>query len=338
MNSRRAAFLVFAAALLALVATSSSCGLLRSLISPAGPPPRPFNHQAHIERGLDCLSCHETAEKGAAAGMPAKEFCMTCHEEIDKEAGRPREKKVEWFLDESGAPQWARFTKQSSEIRFSHQAHAAKKVACASCHAGLEKDEGLVPGLVQRMDSCTACHAKDDCSTCHSEIAKDRAPSSHGRMWDKLHGVCSRQGRAAATSNDCSMCHQKDECVACHQTQPPKDHTNYWRLRGHGSGASADRVRCQTCHQSDMCDRCHQETSPRTHTAGWNAPKNRHCTSCHVPLQTSGSCFVCHKSTPGHDSAPPKPAWHNAAMNCRSCHAASLPHPDNGDNCNACHK
>jgi predicted CxxxxCH...CXXCH cytochrome family protein len=75
-----------------------------------------------------------------------------------------------------------------------------------------------------------------------------------------------------------------------------------------------------------------------SHTAGWDCPRNRHCNGCHVPLQTSGSCFVCHKSTPGHDAAPSMPAWHNPGFNCRSCHAASLKHPDNGDSCLTCHR
>jgi hypothetical protein len=157
-------------------------------------------------------------------------------------------------------------------------------------------------------------------------------------MWTKLHGECSRSGRVAATANDCSMCHKTDAYTSCHQTQPPADRNNFWRIKAHGLAAGIDRSRCQTCQTTDSCVRCHQSTAPLSHLAGWNAPRDSHCAGCHVPLSRSESCAVCHRSTPGHDLAPPKPAWHTPAMLCRTCHAATLKHPDNGDTCNACHR
>lgn len=343
MRSRTLATLGFAVFLLGFLGFAASCSLVRAIFPASGPPPRPFNHQAHLERGLDCATCHEGGEKETRAGMPSVELCMTCHEDLDKDPAKPMAQKVAVFLGPDGKPQWSSLTRQSSEIRFSHSVHAARKVACAACHEGIEKDTGLAGPLVQRMDSCVACHAKEasaknDCSTCHAEIRRDRPPASHARMWDQAHGLCALQGAGASTANDCSLCHERDACANCHQTRPPRDHHAFFRLKGHGIAAGIDRTRCATCHASDSCDRCHQSTAPVTHTAGWDAPRNRHCTSCHVPLQSSGSCFVCHKSAPGHDTAPVKPAWHTAAMNCRSCHSASLKHPDNGDNCNSCHR
>jgi hypothetical protein len=273
--------------------------------------------------------------------MPSKELCMGCHEEIDADPRRPLEQKVAWFLDAGGAPAWSAFTKQSEEVRFSHASHAAKKVSCAACHAEIEKSAGLLPGMAQPMSSCVACHergarGKSACSDCHRVLDRTVAPPNHARMWMARHGEGSRTGRGAA--NDCAMCHQRNECSTCHQARAPADHTMFWRLRGHGAAASVSRERCATCHAGDSCDRCHQETAPLSHTGGWACPKNQHCTSCHLPLASSGSCAVCHRSTPGHGSAPARPAWHNASMNCRSCHASSLKHPDNGDDCNACHQ
>lgn len=340
MRSRVIATAAFTAGLLALVG-SSSCGLIRSLGTADAPPPRPFNHLAHIDRGLDCASCHETAATAVRAGMPSKEVCMACHEDIDKDPAVPAEKKVAWFLGPDGQPRWSAFTKQAEEVIFSHAAHA--KTACADCHVGIDKDTGLVPPLLQRMASCTSCHerqapAKNDCASCHQEIGRDRAPASHARMWSKRHGLCAREGAAVSTANDCALCHATDACTTCHMTQAPADHTGTWRFKPHGIAATVDRVRCFVCHASDACNRCHEETAPRSHTAGWNAPRNNHCNGCHLPLARSGSCFVCHKSAPAHDASPPMPPWHNAAMNCRSCHGLSLKHPDNGDTCTACHR
>ena len=332
--------IVVAAGVLAIVAGTSACGVVRGIFVSASPEPRPFNHAAHLDRGLDCASCHATAEKEASAGMPSKDDCMTCHEEIDKEPGRPKVKTVAWFLDELGRPAWSRFTKQDAEVKFTHAAHAAKQVQCAACHAGIAKDTGLVPSGPQRMASCTSCHeltrAKNDCATCHTELDRMVAPRNHALAWKGTHGACARAGREASTANDCAMCHGKNECATCHQTEMPANHTGFWRMKGHGAAAGVDRQRCSTCHSSDSCNRCHEETAPMSHGAGWAA--SGHCTGCHVPLQSSPSCFTCHRETPGHAAAPAKPAWHNASMNCRACHSLSMKHPDNGDNCNACHQ
>ncbi len=331
-----------AVSLLILGALATSCSLFRAIFPEAIAGPRPFNHEAHTVRGIACLDCHEGAEKEVRAGMPSKAFCMNCHEELDKEKDKPLEKKVAWFLAGNGEPQWADFGRQTKEIKFSHGSHAGK-AACTSCHAGMDKNTGLVPHGPQRMTECMACHqekatAKTDCSICHATIDRTHPPANHLQLWARLHGPCARQGAEVATANNCALCHQQNACVTCHQTVPPEDHTAFWRLRAHGVASELDRSRCATCHTSDSCVRCHQQTAPVSHTAGWNAPKDRHCTSCHLPLQASGSCAVCHRETPGHLLAPPKPAWHNAAMNCRACHATSLKHPDNGDNCNACHR
>lgn len=344
MRFNRALPALYSAALLALVGLASSCSLWRSIAGEEGPPPRAFNHLAHMDRGLTCLTCHESAEKGEAAGMPSKALCMECHEHLDNVAGVPREKTVAQFLDDKGEPAWSRFTKQADEVIFSHAPHAKYDVDCMTCHQGIDKNTGLRPGMVQRMSSCVACHEKDakedlSCASCHAEISITSRPPNHDRNWKKMHGVCSRAGGQVATGNDCSMCHQKDSCTACHMTEAPENHTQHWRMRGHGIASTIDRSRCQTCHSSDGCDRCHQETAPLSHTGTWDAPQNRHCMGCHVPLAvSSGSCFVCHKTAPSHDTAPPMPSWHNPGLNCRSCHAMTLRHPDNGDSCVSCHR
>lgn len=326
-----------------LAGAATSCVVFRSLGIEAAAEPRKFNHEAHIVRGPSCLDCHETAEKEARAGMPSREFCMNCHEDLDKDPAKPPEKKVAWFLNEKGEPLWSAFTKQAAEIKFSHQAHAAKGVACASCHADMDKNTGLLPGGPQRMSSCTACHAakapgKNECATCHTRQDRLTPPANHLQLWSVRHGACAREGKEAATANDCGLCHKNDACVTCHQTRPPADHTEAWRQRPHGIAAGVDRARCATCHAPDSCARCHQETAPASHGPSWGATANRHCTGCHEPVRQSQGCAVCHRSTPSHDLAPLKPLWHTPQMDCRSCHALSLKHADPGGSCNSCHR
>ena len=329
---------------LVLAAAATSCAVFRSMGIGGASEPRKFNHEAHIVRGPACVDCHEGAEKEARAGMPSKDFCMNCHEDLDKDAAKPLDKKVAFFLDEAGKPLWSAFTKQAEEIKFSHQAHAAKGVGCLDCHAGMDKNTGLLPSGPQRMSSCVSCHAtkapaKSDCASCHTRQDRLTPPQNHDQLWTVLHGRCAREGKAVATANDCSLCHKNDACVTCHQTRPPADHTEAWRHRAHGIAAGIDRSRCATCHTSDGCARCHKETAPVSHGPTWGGPANRHCGSCHTPVQQSAGCATCHRATPSHDLlSPPKPVWHTPQMDCRSCHALSMKHLDDGGNCNACHR
>jgi hypothetical protein len=196
-----------------------------------------------------------------------------------------------------------------------------------------------------------ACHdqyapTKNECDTCHREIRMDRPPKSHLAGWKRTHGRMARMGELDPLPKDCALCHKRSECDMCHRAEMPANHTNTWRLRGHGIAASFDREVCRVCHTTDSCFLCHQNTKPRTHTATWGSPFNRHCLGCHLPLQSSDDqgCVVCHKSSPGHASAPPRPG--NAVHmtqdpnQCRLCHTpiATVGHPDNGQSCLLCHQ
>ena len=321
---------------------ATSCSLIGLLSPEPAPKPRPFNHEAHVVRGISCTDCHEGAEKEAKAGMPSKAFCMNCHDDLDKEKDKPLEKKVAWFLGKDGEPRWAWFGRQKDEVKFSHGSHHQAKVACAACHGAMDKDTGLVPRGPQRMSSCVSCHetqapAKRECSVCHTSIDRTRKPENHDQLWSKTHGACSRTGAGVATVNNCSLCHQQNSCTTCHQTVLPEDHDNFWRLKAHGLVSGLDRSRCTTCHRTDFCTACHQVTAPMSHQAGWNPPRNNHCRSCHLPVQTTPSCGVCHRDAI-HPTAPPKPAWHTPAMNCLACHGPTMKHFNPGDNCNFCHR
>lgn len=134
-------------------------------------------------------------------------------------------------------------------------------------------------------------------------------PDSHKGNWLEFHGrtvplsvIVNGPGQAG---NSCYACHEKADCIMCHNTQMPRDHNNFWRIRGHGLQASGNRERCLACHKQDYCIRCHNETAPPTHTAGW---VKRHCSWCHFDRGAvpAGNCGVCHKVAP-HTSAPSIP-------------------------------
>jgi hypothetical protein len=101
-----------------------------------------------------------------------------------------------------------------------------------------------------------------------------------------------------------------------------------------------DRESCAVCHQRDFCDRCHASTEPMNHVGAFGGTLSTHCLGCHFPLSAEEGCGVCHKATPSHLLAAPKPPDHVPGMNCLQCHGIQqpLPHVDKGDDCNTCHK
>ena len=341
----RVRLLASAALALALSIGVAGCGLHADDPGPQFPPGPVFGHASHLDKGLECLDCHEDAEEEAEAGMPDFDFCLECHEEMDEE--RPEgEQLADVWLDPDGTPRWHNVTAQIDDVVFSHAVHVAKDVDCADCHTGIEQSERVAFDLRQDMDACMTCHAQSDapneCATCHETIGPDWQPPSHARMWMTLHGQEIRMGGAPdGIEDNCQLCHTQTTCADCHRTRSPRDHRESWRRGGgHGIAASLDRVRCQTCHEVHSCRACHENARPRSHRGRWGGSRSRHClSSCHEPLRpgSGDGCGVCHMGTPSHQRAPTKPAWHTPDMDCQLCHTP-LRHADNGRNCNACHR
>ena len=321
---------------LALVSAGAGCALL-SL--ERGERPLAFDHRRHVvEQELECVICHEDAYHADAPGLPGPDTCMLCHEELDAE--RPSERRVETLFAD-GVFRAAHHSALPDEVVFSHARHVGAELECGACHAGIETNRSLTPAIGVRMDACIACHEERgqgrDCATCHTLVGPDWRPPSHDRMWERRHGEASRRCERNAP-DDCTQCHAASACADCHQSEPPASHTSTFRRRTHGLVAAIDRASCAACHRSDACESCHSETRPTSHVGAWGGTRSRHCLTCHLPVRGNG-CIVCHKGTPSHLAANPKPDWHDPAMNCRQCHgiSAPLPHVDKGDDCNACH-
>lgn len=279
--------------------------------------PPAFDHAAHLERGPACADCH-----GAAGGVrPEAETCRTCHAD-----------GVE-YAAASIAP------RETYGLIFDHPKHASAGIECSTCHV-IDGPKARRP----RMSTCLdACHGEGEeiplaCDSCHRDLSADGAPTSHAADWRRGHGLTARAGR-----NDCRSCHAEETCVTCHEREKPADHGPHFRTRGHGTIASFERERCSTCHTQESCTRCHMRTQPRTHTAAWKGDATyTHCRNCHLPMTTT-SCGTCHAFF--YDRHTAAPAWptnstHVTGASCRTCHAgpgAGLTHPDNGDDCEACH-
>jgi len=326
------------ASLVALLGLAG-CALIGSLQT--SEKPFAFSHKLHVEdQGLACADCHNKWDKSDEPGMPSAKQCALCHADID--AQKPPEKQI-GQLFEGDKFKAHGFLALPEENIFTHQKHAARDSDCMSCHAAVATSERVEPKLRLRMDDCLKCHAErkgpSDCSACHKQIRNDVKPPNHGTDWKLQHGHVMRAHNDDVRAERCDTCHTAASCESCHMAEPPANHTNYWRRRGHGLTASMDRKSCTACHQPESCNACHSETKPMNHSGAWGAPQDRHCLTCHEPLRLEDNCQTCHKSTPSHALAAPMPDWHIPAMNCRQCHGHGqpLPHVDNGSTCIECH-
>lgn len=303
-----------------------------------------FDHALHVggEQNLKCTFCHPSTSTKDRAGMPAPEICAPCHDKIDQD--KPAERRLRSFFDEASHYRRTPVAELGGDLRFSHQAHVrGGQLDCAECHGDIAHSQGIPRPELSKRD-CMSCHtergASNECATCHGQLDKSWQPATHDAAWIAQHGVTVRS-QAEGSANRCEMCHDaQSSCAACHRETLPADHTQHFRLRGHGVQASADRSRCVTCHhRRDFCQSCHEQTQPRSHVAGFGGSQNRHCSGCHVPASASG-CTVCHAGGGGHPTATPLPVSHNPAMNCRMCHGQGvrLPHYDPGSRCTDCHR
>lgn len=279
-----------------------------------------FSHKVHTEHKVACADCHRSVGSSAEVTRElvrvTMDDCVRCH--ARGEPGKPPEKAAAGRPAPGAAGEVA-FEPPTSDGRGGNGDAAATDSARADAERRFRDNA---------------------CSVCHKEIRQDVKPATHFRNWKLFHGQTVRAD-TGLTANRCALCHTDSSCSKCHQDEPPQNHTEHWRQRGHGIAVSIDRSRCAVCHRTDSCDRCHQDTAPRNHTASWGEPADRHCLTCHFPLRNEG-CFTCHKTDPSHKTAPPPPAnaQHAAATEagCRTCHnVIKLPHPDGGDSCRACH-
>lgn len=314
MTSKTRLFLVAAAA---LVAFAASCDKDR---------PAPFPHQAHTELGAACADCH-----GAKGGERATlETCKGCHAEATENVTPAQvERMMAAYAGEPGA----------YGLVFDHAKHEG--LTCGDCHkvgaSGPAAGRMQNPSMAYCMDACHGERAAQPltCNACHATLDAAGRPADHAAGWLRQHG-----GTASVSAAECRQCHTENTCFTCHQTAKPRDHNQSWRLRGHGVVAQMDRERCVTCHKQEYCTRCHLNTQPINHVNSWKTGATTHCRSCHLPL-TQSTCATCHQQA-SHSSAP---AWirnlaHVTGANCRACHIGpgqGLNHPDNGDNCEACH-
>ncbi len=125
-----------------------------------------------------------------------------------------------------------------------------------STYAG---DENAPPGEARSEDfRCKDCHGQDRFfPSYHKPAGKWKRRHGHkvNTMVKPARRVKAKIGLKPGHMYDCGLCHVDDACRKCHQLNRPKDHTGFWKMRGHGIRALAKRESCANCHNEVFCIR-----------------------------------------------------------------------------------
>lgn len=290
-----------------------------------------FSHYLHVEdNGMDCGDCH--GEPGTPDfNSISHQTCLDCHDEPEAEEIGPetcgmchQEKQLPMLED------WKTGPEKPSRGIFVHTEALAGR--CTDCHKGLlDENLAMVPEMTRSDVVALRDSAHDsgqDCLTCHVDMARDQAPSSHDHVWMKRHGMLGMQDNAS-----CSVCHAEDSCMECHSIMQPASHNNLFRRQTHGTLAAWNRDSCQVCHEEDSCASCHANSRPMSHVGRWAASgmKPTHCIGCHNTSAPGDGCATCHEG--GNDVLLHEKYWGGAPIdhnqpgieNCYICHWTTTP-------------
>ena len=134
--------------------------------------PIAFSHQIHIGKlNLECLFCHDTADKSPYAGVPSVQKCMSCHQGVKTD--RPEIQKLTKYWNDKEPVPWNRVhrIRIRNHVYFTHKRHIAAGVQCEHCHGQLAAMPQVRQVKSLKMGFCVSCHeanhAPTDCVICH---------------------------------------------------------------------------------------------------------------------------------------------------------------------------
>ena len=121
-----------------------------------------FPHPLHAagKLNLNCLYCHNVANKSSDPGMPAVQTCMGCH--LVVRGDRPEIKKLADYYklgQPGGKPvPWVRIHKVPEYVRFPHFRHVNAGVTCQTCHGPVQTMDRVYQDSSLNMGWCVKCH------------------------------------------------------------------------------------------------------------------------------------------------------------------------------------
>ncbi len=136
------------------------------------PPVQPiaFSHQLHLNTvGLNCTHCHQYADQGKQATVPAMSICMACHKNVKTDS--PEIQKLSQAWEGGEGVEWVKVHDLPWHVHFTHKRHIKAGIECQSCHGEVQAMEQMRQVRSLEMGWCVSCHrlnaAPTDCLTCH---------------------------------------------------------------------------------------------------------------------------------------------------------------------------
>jgi hypothetical protein len=105
---------------------------------------------------MNCLYCHNTANKSFDPGMPAVNTCMGCHTIVA--AQTPEIKKLAKYSADKRPIPWVRIHKVPEYVHFPHVRHVNAGVTCQTCHGQVQKMAQVYQYASLNMGWCVNCH------------------------------------------------------------------------------------------------------------------------------------------------------------------------------------
>ena len=166
------------------------------------PHPRHAGDSAAGGLGMNCLYCHNTANKSPDPGMPSVSTCMGCHLIIPGATPTARaeiQKINKYYGAGHGTPiPWVRIHKLPEYVRFPHMRHVNAGVTCQSCHGPVQTMDRVYQYSSLNMGWCVNCHVNG-----YDPVQGQRAT---GYATDTSRSVTPSAERKRARY-DCANCH-----------------------------------------------------------------------------------------------------------------------------------
>ena len=223
-----------------------------------------FDHAAHLNRNIQCQSCHgnvENVELATRDQLPRMRGCFGCHQLPVPARGEARAECSTCHLSTRGSLLKTDFDSGALlPPRWLHNAgHDALWIERHKFVAGADSQ------------FCSNCHTESYCVECHDGRVRNR--KVHPNDWISMHPIAARQDNPS-----CASCHrQQTFCIGCHQRAGVTMSGPYAAFAGRGSFHPPKAV---------------WTDPPRTQAHhAWEAERNINaCVSCHVERD----CAMCH--------------------------------------------
>ncbi len=184
-------------------------------------PEQPIKYSHELHAGtykINCLYCHNGADKGKQASIPSPSTCMNCHmhvqakekyngsvspeiQKIYDAVGWDAEKRAYDPSKEKKPIKWVRVHNLPDHAYFNHAQHVKiGKVECQACHGPVETMAVVSQQRSLQMGWCI---------NCHREAKVDVANNDY---YEKLHANLKAEGKEMVTvaqngGLECGKCH-----------------------------------------------------------------------------------------------------------------------------------